>query len=62
MVKRGRADVTTQILAVPLAFDSVVDRFPLPPVAPPIGETSLTHVIKLAAHSTKPPTSTTMVQ
>jgi hypothetical protein len=36
--------------------------FPLPPAALPIGDTSLTHVMKLAAHSTKPPTPTTMVQ
>jgi hypothetical protein len=32
-------------------LDKVVDRFPLPPVAPTIGDASLTHVIKLAAHS-----------
>jgi hypothetical protein len=32
-------------------LDKLVDRFPLPPVAPPIGDASLTHVIKLAAHS-----------
>jgi hypothetical protein len=25
-------------------LDKLVDRFPLPPVAPPIGDTSLTHV------------------
>jgi hypothetical protein len=43
-------------------LDKLVDRFPLPPGAPPIGDTSLTHVIKLAAHSTKPATPTTMVQ
>jgi hypothetical protein len=41
---------------------TIIDRFPPPPVAPPIGDTSLTHVMKLAAHSTKPPTPTTMVQ
>jgi hypothetical protein len=41
---------------------TIVDRFPLPPGAPSIGDTSLTHVMKLAAHSTKPPTRTTMVQ
>jgi hypothetical protein len=35
---------------------------PLPLGAPPFGDTSLTHVMKLAAHSTKPPTPTTMVQ
>jgi hypothetical protein len=32
----------------------IVDRFPLPPGAPPIGDTSLTHVMRLAAHSTRP--------
>jgi hypothetical protein len=40
----------------------VVDRFPLPPVAPPIGDTSLTHVMWLAAHSTTSPTPTAMGQ
>jgi hypothetical protein len=30
-------------------LDKLVDRFPLPPVAPPIGDTSLTHVMRLAA-------------
>jgi hypothetical protein len=34
----------------------------VPPGVPPIGDTSLTHVMKLAAHSTKAPTPTTMVQ
>jgi hypothetical protein len=43
-------------------LDKLVDRFPLPPAALPFGDTSLTHVMKLAAHSTKPPTPTTMVQ
>jgi hypothetical protein len=33
----------------------------LPPVAPPIGDTSLTHVMRLAAHSTKSPMPTAMV-
>jgi hypothetical protein len=46
----------------PRKLDKLVDRFPLPPAAPPIGDTSLTHIMKLAAHSTKPPTPTTMVQ
>jgi hypothetical protein len=32
------------------------DRFPLSPVAPPIGDTSITHVMRLAAHSTTSPT------
>jgi hypothetical protein len=45
-------------------LDKLVDRFPLPPVSPPIGDTSLTHVIRLAAHSTTyvSPTPTTMGQ
>jgi hypothetical protein len=43
----------------PRKLDKLVDRFP---PAPPIGDTSLTHIMKLAAHSTKPPTPTTMVQ
>jgi hypothetical protein len=30
----------------------LIDRFPLPPVVPPIGDISLTHVMRLAAHST----------
>jgi hypothetical protein len=34
------------------------DRFPLLPVSPPIGDTSLTHVMRLAAHSTTSPTPT----
>jgi hypothetical protein len=42
--------------------DKLVNRFPLPPVAPPIGDTSLTHVMKLAAHSTTSPTPTAMRQ
>jgi hypothetical protein len=28
-------------------LDKLVDRFPLPPEAPPIGDTSLTHVMSL---------------
>jgi hypothetical protein len=42
-------------------LDKLVDRFPLPPVAPPIGNTGLTHAMKLAAHSTSP-TPTAMGQ
>jgi hypothetical protein len=38
---------------------ATVDRFPLQPVAPPIGETSITHVMRLPAHSTTSPTPTT---
>jgi hypothetical protein len=49
--------------AVSLAtLDKLVDRFPLSPVSPPIGDTSLTHVMRLAAHSTTPPTPTAMGQ
>jgi hypothetical protein len=40
----------------------VVDKFTLPPAALPIGDASLTHVIKLAAHSTTSPTPTAMRQ
>jgi hypothetical protein len=29
--------------------DKLVDRFPLPPGAPPIGDINLTHVMRLAA-------------
>jgi hypothetical protein len=43
-------------------LDKLVDRFPLPPVAPPIGDTSLTHVMRLVVHSTTSPTPTAMGQ
>jgi hypothetical protein len=43
-------------------LDKLADRFPLPPAAPPIDDTSLTHVMKLAAHSTTSPTPTAMRQ
>jgi hypothetical protein len=43
-------------------LDKLVDRFLLPPVAPPIGDTSLTHVMRLTAHSTTSPTPTAMEQ
>jgi hypothetical protein len=43
-------------------LDKLVDRFPLPPVASPIGDTSLTHVMKFAAHSTTSSTPTAMRQ
>jgi hypothetical protein len=43
-------------------LDKLSDRFPLPPVALPIGDTSLTHIIRLAAHSTTSPTPTAMGQ
>jgi hypothetical protein len=43
-------------------LDKLVDRFPLPPVAPPIGDTSLTHVRRLAVHSITSPTPTAMGQ
>jgi hypothetical protein len=38
-------------------LDKLIDRFALPPVAPAIGDTSLTHVMRLAAHSTTSPTA-----
>jgi hypothetical protein len=43
-------------------LDKLVDRFSLPPVAPPIGDTSLAHVMRFAAHSTTSPTPTAMGQ
>jgi hypothetical protein len=50
--------------ASPATLNKLVDRFPLPPGAPPIGDTSLniTHVMRLAAHSTTSPTPTGMGQ
>jgi hypothetical protein len=42
-------------------LDKLVDKFPLPPVFPPIGDTSLTHVMRFAAHSTTPPTPTAIM-
>jgi hypothetical protein len=43
-------------------LDKLVDKFTLPPAALPIGDASLTHVIKLAAHLTTSPTPTAMRQ
>jgi hypothetical protein len=43
-----------------VTLDKLVDRLPLPSVAPPIGDTSVTHVMRLAAHSTMSPTPTAM--
>jgi hypothetical protein len=43
-------------------LDKLVDRFPLSPLSPPTGDTSLTHVMRLAAHSTTSPTPTAMGQ
>jgi hypothetical protein len=43
-------------------LDKLSDRFPLPPVALPFGATSLTHIIRLAAHVTTSPTPTAMGQ
>jgi hypothetical protein len=43
-----------------VTLDKLSDRFPPPPVALPIGDTSLTHIIRLAAHSTTSPTPTAM--
>jgi hypothetical protein len=45
-----------------LVAHTVVYRFPLPPGALPIGDTSPTHVMGLAAHSTTSPTPTAMGQ
>jgi hypothetical protein len=39
-------------MCVSLATLDKLDRFTLPPGAPPIGDTSLTHVMRLLAHST----------
>jgi hypothetical protein len=52
--------VPSQLAASFTMLDKLVDRFPLPPVAPPIGDTSLTHVMRLAAHSTTSPTPIAM--
>jgi hypothetical protein len=41
---------------------TIVDRFLLPPGAPPIGDTSLTHVMRLVAHSPTSLTPTVMGQ
>jgi hypothetical protein len=43
-------------------LDKLVDKFTLPPAALPIGDASLTHVIKLPAHSTTSPTPTVLRQ
>jgi hypothetical protein len=43
-------------------LDKLVDKFTQPPAALPISDASLTHVIKLAAHSTTSPTPTAMRQ
>jgi hypothetical protein len=43
-------------------LDTLVDKLTLPPAALPIGDASLTHVIKLAAHSATSPTPTAMRQ
>jgi hypothetical protein len=43
-------------------LDKLVNRFPLPPVAPPVSDTSLTHVTRLAAHSPTTPTASAMGQ
>jgi hypothetical protein len=49
--------------AVNLAtLDQQVDRFPIPSVAPPIGDTSVTHAMRLAAYSTTQSTPTAMGQ
>jgi hypothetical protein len=43
-------------------LDKLVDKFTLPPGALPISDASLTHVVKLVAHSTTSPTPTAMRQ
>jgi hypothetical protein len=43
-------------------LDKLIDRFPLLAVAPPNGDTSLTHVMRLAAHSITSPTPTAIGQ
>jgi hypothetical protein len=43
-------------------LDKLVDKFTLPPAALPIGDASLTDIIKLAAHSTTSPTPNAMRQ
>jgi hypothetical protein len=43
-------------------LDKLVERFPPPSVSPLIGDTSLTHVMRLAAHLTTSPTRTAMGQ
>jgi hypothetical protein len=43
-------------------LDKLIDKFTLPPAALPIGDARLTHVIKLAAHSTTSPMPTAMRQ
>jgi hypothetical protein len=52
----------TNLDVPPQSLDKLVDRFPLPPGAPPIGDTSLTHVMRLAVHSTTSQTPTAMGQ
>jgi hypothetical protein len=43
-------------------LNKLLDRFSLPPVSLPIGDTSLTHVMRLAAHLTTSPTPIAMGQ
>jgi hypothetical protein len=43
-------------------LDKLVDKFTLSPAALPIGDASLTHVIKLAAHSSTSSMPTAMRQ
>jgi hypothetical protein len=43
-------------------LDKLVDRFSLTPGAPPMGDISLTHDMRLGAHSTTSPTPTAMGQ
>jgi hypothetical protein len=57
-----RSNVLWVRLIITLEIPCIVNRFPVPPISPPIGDTSLTHVMGLAAHSITPPTPTTMGQ
>jgi hypothetical protein len=43
-------------------LDKLVVRIPLPPVAAPIGDTSVTHVMRLTSNPTTSPTPTAMGQ
>jgi hypothetical protein len=57
-----KTDTNFKCAASFATLDKLVDKFTLPPAALPIGDTSQTHVIKLAAHSTTSPMPTAMRQ
>jgi hypothetical protein len=52
---------TTQIFGCAASL-ATLDKLALPPASPPIGDTSLTHVMRPAAHSTTSPTPTAIGQ